>query len=253
MPRILFALFLLALLRTAAAGQITGISHAYGNGPASRGSVAAVLGVNLAADTVYAPDPFTLPTTLSGVSVSIDGLPCLIRSISPTRVVIVVPDNVPPSRYVLTRFGWWISPQVLRVTGVMSYEYKFHLTDSAPWWELWNGSPIGAVMSYTGPVDTVGNGIIPYYPNTTVQLRASGCRSSYPAEWIFYRVWFYVPGEGAIDEVDATLSRDVIQPGVDLVKFAPKPEWAGKTGLLFLQTPSNFSAGVEVTFKPPQK
>lgn len=249
MPRIIFALFLLALMRSAAAGQITGVSHAYGDGPASRGSVAAVLGAGLATDTVHAPDPFNLPTTLGGVSVSIDGLPCLIRSISPTRIVFIVPDNVPPSRYILTRFGWWISPQALRVTGVMLHEYKFHLTDSAPWWETWNGSPIGSVMSYTGPVDVVRNGVIPFIPNTSVVLRASGCRSSYPVDWIFYRVWFYVPGSDAIDEVDATISRDVIQPGVDLVKFAPKAEWAGKTGLLFLQTPSSFSAGVEVTFR----
>lgn len=249
MFRTVILLAVLALAAAPAFAQITGVSHGYGDGPASRGAIAAVIGSNLATETITASNPFTLPTTLGGVSVSIDGLPCLLRSVSPTRIEFIVPDDVPPSRHVLTRFGWWISPQVLRVTGVMSYEYKFHLTDSAPWWELWNGSPIGAVMSYTGPVDTVGNGIIPYYPNTTVQLRASGCRSSYPAEWIFYRVWFYVSGEDAIDEVDATISRDVIQPGVDLVKFAPKPEWAGKTGLLFLQTPSNFSAGVEVTFK----
>lgn len=249
MPRLLFALFLLALMRSAAAGQITGISHAYGNGPASRGAIAAVIGSNLATETITASNPFTLPTTLGGVSVSIDGLPCLLRSVSPTRIEFIVPDNVPPSRYVKVWYGWWISPQVLRVSGAMSYEYRFHLTDSSPWWYTINGWLIGSVMTYTGPVDTVGDGIIPYHPNTTVQLRASGCRSSYPAEWIFYRVWFYVPGEDTIDEVDATISRDVIQPGVDLVKFAPKPEWAGKTGLLFLQTPSNFSSGVEVTFR----
>lgn len=249
MTRLPFAIVLMLLLASSTAAQVRGISHAYGDGPASRGAIAAVIGERLATETATTPDPFNWPLSLGGVSVSIDGLPCRLRSVSPTRIEFLVPDEVPFSRYTLTRFGWWISPQVLRVSGVMAYEYRFHLTDSAPWWELFNGAPLGVVMSYTGPVDLVRDGVIPHIPNTSVQLRASGCRSFRSPELVFYRVWFYVPGSDEIDEVDATVSRDVLLPGVDLVKFAPKPEWKGKTGLLFLQTPSAFSIGVEVTFR----
>lgn len=243
----LFAAILLTILPLLAFSQMRYISHSYGDGPVSRGSIAVIHGVNLAGNVAVAQDPFNVPTELAGVSASIDGILCKLLYVSPDLIRFVVPDEVPPSTYRLTRFGWWISPQVLRVTGFMTHEYRFHLTDTAPWWMTINGNVVGIIMSYTGPVDVVQNGVIPILPNTSVQLRASGCRSFRAPELVFYRVWFYVDEQ--FFEVEASVTKDVLLPGVDLVKFAPMPEWAGRRGLLFLQTPSNFSHPVEVEFR----
>lgn len=245
--RLFFAAILLILLPVAVSAQISYVSHAFGLGPVSRGSLAVIRGVNLAPVEATSSDPIFWPLTLGGVTVTIDGLPCKIYSVSPTEIRIVIPDEAPFPTYRLTRFGWYISPNVLRVQGVMTQEYRFHLSDTAPWWYTVNGKVIGSVMTYTGPVGVVENGVIPIVANTSIMLRASGARSFRPPELVFYKVLFFVDGE--LSEVDATVSKDVMVPGIDLVKFVPLPEWAGKRGLLFLQTPSAFSEGVEVEFR----
>ena len=242
-----FATILLAILPIVTYSQISYVSHALGLGPVSRGSLAVIRGVNLAPVEATSSDPIFWPLTLGGVTVTLDGLPCQIYSVSPTEIRIVIPDEAPFPTYVLTRFGWYISPNVLRVQGFTMTEYRFHLTDTAPWWYTVNGKVIGSVMTYMGPVGVVENGVIPIIANTSIVLRASGARSFRPPEWIFYKVLFFVDGE--LSEVDATVSKDVMVPGIDLVKFTPLPEWAGKRGLLFLQTPSAFSEGVAVEFR----
>lgn len=245
--RLFFAAILLILLPVAASAQISYVSHALGLGPVSRGSLAVIRGANLASVEATSSDPVLWPLTLGGVTVTLDGLPCKIYSVSPTEIRIVIPDEAPFPTYRLTRFGWYISPNVLRVQGFTMTEYKFHLSDTAPWWYTVNGKVIGSVMTYTGPVGVVENGVIPITPNTSVQLRASGARSFRPPEYVFYKVLFFV--DGVLSEVDATVSKDVMIPGIDLVKFTAPAEWAGKRGLLFLQTPSAFSEGVEVEFR----
>lgn len=241
-------LLLFTLLTAPAAAQVYDIAHAYGPGPVSRGAIALVRGANLATATATAQDWVNLPTELGGASVTIDGLPCRLMMVGPTAIMLVVPDEVPQSQYVKLRFGWYISPQVLRVKAKMSFEYKFHLTDTAPWWNVVNGYPLGLVVGAGGMVQVVERGVIPVIAGSTVRLHASGARSFRSPENVFYKVLLYTEA-GELLEVEARIEKDPVLPGIDLVLFSPPAEWAGLKGWIYLQTPSNFSEGVAAGFK----
>lgn len=241
-------LAVLALAAVPAFAQIHEISHGYGPGPASRGSIAIVRGANFATSTAQAQDWVNLPTELGGASVTIDGLPCKLMMASPTSIMLVVPDEVAQSIYVKLRWGWDISPQVLRVKAAMSHEYKFHLTDTAPWWQTVNGWPVGVVVGGGGAVAVVERGVIPVVAGTVVRLHASGARSFRAPENVFYKVLFFTQA-GDLLEIEARVEKEPVLAGIDLVLFSPPAEWAGLRGWLYLQTPSNFSEGVGVEFK----
>jgi uncharacterized protein (TIGR03437 family) len=60
----------------------------------SPGGWATILGANLAGGTAIAStDGTSLPTTLDGVSVSIDGLPAFVYYVSPSQINVIVPDD----------------------------------------------------------------------------------------------------------------------------------------------------------------
>jgi uncharacterized protein (TIGR03437 family) len=81
-----------------AAGTITSVSNAASFQPdfASAAWVA-IFGTNLSASTqAWAASDFVnglLPTTLAGVSVTIDGIPAYVEYISPTQINVLAPDD----------------------------------------------------------------------------------------------------------------------------------------------------------------
>jgi uncharacterized protein (TIGR03437 family) len=87
--------FHLTALSAATAPAITSVVNGAGFGPRiSSGSWATILGTNLAATTDIAqPSGTVLPTTLDGVSVTIDGQPAFVYYISPTQINVIVPDD----------------------------------------------------------------------------------------------------------------------------------------------------------------
>jgi uncharacterized protein (TIGR03437 family) len=68
------------------------------NAPVARESFALIEGENFTNEQLVAP--FNLPTVLGGVSVSVEGVLQRIRSVSPTRVVILVDSSGPATRTV---------------------------------------------------------------------------------------------------------------------------------------------------------
>lgn len=92
---ILVGLFVLLGL-SASAQTITVSNFLHPDAPVSRESFAAIDGPNFT-DTQLV-EPFFPPTTLGGVTVTLDGIPQRIRSVSPTRVVILVDAPGPAVR-----------------------------------------------------------------------------------------------------------------------------------------------------------
>lgn len=93
------ALPLITFHFTALEGSLTPSVGAVVNGASfdttiSSGSWATILGANLAGATAIASMSGTsLPTTLDGVSVSIDGLPASVYYVSPGQINVIVPDD----------------------------------------------------------------------------------------------------------------------------------------------------------------
>jgi len=87
---------LLLVCRGASAQTITVSNFLHPDAPISRESFAAIDGPNFT-DTQLV-EPFSPPTSLGGVTVTVDGVPQRIRSVSPTRVVILVDGPGPAQR-----------------------------------------------------------------------------------------------------------------------------------------------------------
>lgn len=81
---------------SAMAQTITVHNFLHPDAPVSRESFAAIDGENFTNTQLV--EPFTPPTSLGGVSVTLDGIPQRIRSVSPTRVVILVDAPGPSLR-----------------------------------------------------------------------------------------------------------------------------------------------------------
>lgn len=96
MRTVLFVGLLLLVCRGASAQTITVSNFLHPDAPVSRESFAAIDGQNFT-DTQLV-EPFAPPTTLGGVTVTVDGVAQRIRSVSPTRVVIIVDAPGPAQR-----------------------------------------------------------------------------------------------------------------------------------------------------------
>lgn len=87
--RIVFFVGMLLILSLSASAQTITVSNfLHPDAPVARESFAAIEGSNFT-DTQLV-EPFNPPTTLGGVTVLLAGVPQRIRSVSPTRVVILV-------------------------------------------------------------------------------------------------------------------------------------------------------------------
>lgn len=96
MRYVFFVGLLLLASRGASAQTITVSNFLHPDAPISRESFAAIDGENLT-DTQLV-EPFSPPTSLGGVTVTVDGVAQRIRSVSPTRVVIIVDAPGPSQR-----------------------------------------------------------------------------------------------------------------------------------------------------------
>jgi uncharacterized protein (TIGR03437 family) len=96
MRTVFFVGLLLLVCRGVSAQTITVSNFLHPDAPVSRESFAAIDGPNLT--DVQLVEPFFPPTTLGGVSVTVDGVAQRIRSVSPTRVVIIVDAPGPSQR-----------------------------------------------------------------------------------------------------------------------------------------------------------
>lgn len=256
LPRAWIRLLMLVSIATftftlPANAQITSLSHSWGSGPVSRGSVAEIRGNNLS-QAIQGIDSFAnITTSLGGVTVEVDGIPSLIYYVSPQLIQFVVPDEVPPTRIeFIPKRPVKVYPQTLKVSGYQTHEYKFYLMDSAPWWNLSNGYIQGIVLSPTPPFlfAVIEKGVIPVSPGARVRLTASGARSFRPVDQQFFNILFLTE-EGEWFETSCGTWKDPVIPGVDLVTWDIPQEWKGKKGFIFLQTPSNFSEGAKVEFQ----
>ncbi len=96
MRTVFFVGLLLLVCRGASAQTITVSNFLNPDAPISRESFAAIDGQNFT-DTQLV-EPFFPPTSLGGVTVTVDGVLQRIRSVSPTRVVIIVDAPGPSQR-----------------------------------------------------------------------------------------------------------------------------------------------------------
>ena len=247
LPRLLLLVCAINLMSLSALAQIASVGHGVGGGALSRGSLAVAKGAHLATETVAVALP-EAATTLGGVTVTLDGVPCRIYAVSPEEIRFVVADEIPYPRVERRWPGWWyIYPQILRVSGPMTFEYRLNLTDTSPWWIRHDGALFGVAVGEAGATTVFHGGKIPVIAGAKIQLRGSGLRSFRPPEWVFYKVLLY-DGENLL-ETEAEVFRDTLAPGVDIVQFAAPSEWKGKAGWLWLQTPSAFSDPAWATFE----
>lgn len=233
--------------------QIRSVSHAWGPiySPLSRGAMGIIRGENLAGMVEVAiPVLGAIGTEVGGVTVTIEGKPCLIYSVKPTEIRFVVAEDVPEPTPRKTWFGWHIPPQVLRVRGYQPHDYKLHLMDTAPWWNLYDGYPQGVILTMGAGllVTPIERGVALVSENSQARLSCSGCRSFRDAPNVFYNVIFYTD-KGEWLEAPAEVFADTMVKGQELVVFYVPGEWRGKKGFLYLQTPSNFSEGAPIEFK----
>lgn len=117
MRLLFFVGFLLLLSLSASAQTITVSNFLNPDAPVARESFAAIDGPNFT-DTQLV-EPFFPPTSLGGVTVTLDGVPQRIRSVSPTRVVILVDAPGPSLRSLELR----TKTNVLHRTGLSLVNY----------------------------------------------------------------------------------------------------------------------------------
>lgn len=162
--------FHLTALSSAAAPAITSVVNGAGFGPRiSSGSWATILGSNLAAVTDIAQTTgSSLPTTLDGVSVTIDGRPAFIYYVSPTQINAIVPDDP-------TNGG--VSVQVTN-QGVVSNSATADKEDFAPAMFMFTSTYPAAVHadgSYLGPTNLLsGVTTHPAQPGEIILLFGTG-------------------------------------------------------------------------------
>lgn len=242
-----FLLISLCVLSLTAFGQISAVMTEYGDLLPSRGAFVVVKGTGLAPATELAVDVSNLPTDLGGVRVEIDGVACRLRYVSPDVIRLVIPDEVP-----------FIPPVRLRpnnltiktTTGAVLWTRRVYLNDTSPWL-LPNKAtqwPVGMSFNQASGVSSIVDGAISVKGETRVTLWATGARSFYPADWVYYYV-YVIDGRDNVYELPASVSRFALIDGVDVVVFDVPAEWAGMGECrLLLRTPSAFSQEVKVTF-----
>jgi uncharacterized protein (TIGR03437 family) len=131
------------------------------------GELITLFGTGLSAVTMAMEGGQTFPSTLGNVSVSIDGLPCPIYSVSPTQLSVIVPYGVASNQTGLAN---------IQVTnnGVKSNVVQMYLTDSSPGSFSQNENGLGnaaALHAASGEVITSSN---PAQPGEYISVYLTG-------------------------------------------------------------------------------
>jgi uncharacterized protein (TIGR03437 family) len=121
------------------------------------GELLTLYGTGLASSTVATPGGKAFPTTLGGVSVTIDSIPCPIYYVSPTQMSVIVPYGVASNTTGLAN---------IQVTnnGVQSNVVQMYITDAAPGAFSQNANGLGlaaALHATTGIEITPSNPAVP--------------------------------------------------------------------------------------------
>ncbi|HTB15456.1 MAG TPA: IPT/TIG domain-containing protein [Bryobacteraceae bacterium] len=131
------------------------------------GELIDLFGTGLASSAVTTPGGQAFPTSLGGVSVTIDTIPCPIYYVSPTQLSVIVPYGVASNMSGLAN---------IQVTnnGVQSNVVQMYLTDAAPGAFSQNASGIGlaaALHAATGGLITSAS---PAQPGEYISLYLTG-------------------------------------------------------------------------------
>ena len=242
-------IFILALLSVSGLAQVTSVKHEYLDSLPSRGAAAIIEGSNFTDGwSDQADDILLLPENIRGVTVTIDGAPCRLRGVSPTRIAFVIAYDTPAIEPV--RLKWNRLEVRNSATGAV-FPFRVYINDTSPWLiQMADGYVAGLVQTGSGFAMIV-NGVIPVTPGgARVMLWGTGVFSNFRPEWQIYYIilideefnYYEIPG--------VTLSRGTMVYGWDNVIFDISPavaaQFAGKTLDLVLQTPSAFSQSVKV-------
>lgn len=243
--RVLFLALLFWLLPVVGRCQIASVMTEYGELLPSRGALSVIRGANLATVTEQAVDLANLPTDLGGVRVDVNGVLCGLRFVSPDTVRLVIPDEAPFFPPVRLR------PNVITVRNADGQVWwrRVYLNDTSPWLLTQRGSehPVGITHSLANGLQTTLNGIVNVAGDTRVQIWATGARSFYQGDWVFYYVYLIDSGEN-VYELPARVSKSLVVEGMDYVTFDIPAAYTNMGPCrLLLRTPSAFSQEVQIT------
>lgn len=232
-------------------GQVTNVRHEYLDSLPSRGAAAIIEGANFTDGwSDQAADILMLPENIRGVTVTIDGVACKLRGVSPTRITFVVAYDAPVIQPV--RLKWNRLEVRNSGTGVV-WPYRMYLNDTSPWLiKMVDGYPAGLTMNGNGFAMIV-NGVIPASGGARVMMWGTGVYSNLRPEWQLYYIILLDEDYNFYEIPGVSLSRGTMVYGWDNVIFDISSELgamlAGKSLDLILQTPSAFSPSVKVTIK----
>jgi uncharacterized protein (TIGR03437 family) len=160
---------------------ITGVANAAGfESNIAAATWVSIFGTNLSQITYawQASDLFNgaLPTSLEGVSVSIDGIPAYIAYVSPTQINVLAPDD--------TNLG--SVPVVVTIAGHASNSFAVQKNQFSPAFLTFNGAYVAAVhLNYTllGPPGLIaGATFTPATPGETIALYGVGFGPTNPPQ-----------------------------------------------------------------------
>jgi uncharacterized protein (TIGR03437 family) len=208
---------------------ITGVTNAAdsSNPPLASGSLAYVLGQNLASTLFTLPTTSggvtaVIPTTTGGVTVTVNGLAAPVASVSPTQLVVQIP-------YAAGASG--IASFIVSNNGVPSTSFPVSLAPQAPG-IIQNAAHHAAVLNHDG---TVNSSSVPAFGNTTASA--------------------FVTGIGAVNPL---IGDGLAAPSANIASYAATNIPASVTiagitiGAQFVGLAPGQSAGVgEVTFNAP--
>ncbi len=165
------------------------------------GELLALYGTNLSSTKMSVPGGQAFQTLLGGVSVSIDGLPCPIYSVSSTQLAVMVPYELASNQTGLANI------QVTNSIGV-SNVVQVYLSDSAPgaFSQGQNGIGLAAALhNATGVLVTSDN---PAMPGEYISLYVTGLGAVTPAI-----------ADGAVAPVSPLSYSDLYNAGLLTVSF----------------------------------
>ncbi len=239
---------LFSLITTPVLAQVTSVKHEYLDSLPSRGATAIIEGSNFTDGwSDQADDILMLPENIRGVTVTIDGVPCKLRGVSPTRIAFVIAYNTPAIEPV--RLKWNRLEVRNSATGAV-FPFRVYINDTSPWLIQMSDGYVAGLVQTGGGFSMIVNGVIPVVGSARVMLWGTGVFSNFRPEWQLYYIilideefnYYEIPG--------VTLSRGTMVYGWDNVIFDISPavaaQFAGKTVDLVLQTPSAFSQSVKV-------